>query len=81
MFVIGLKDTSIQKKLISERNLGLKTAYEKVLIHEMAEQKVEEMQGAIHKVFVGLKLRPNQEKNKCCFCCGKENHAAENYCF
>ena len=48
----------------------------------MAEQKVEEMQGAVHKVFVGAKPRPrpNQEKSKCCFHCGKENHAAEN-CF
>ena len=82
MFAIGLKDTSVQKKLLSERNLDLKTAYEKALSHEMAEQKVEEMQGAVHKVFVGSKSRPrpNQEKNKCCFRCGKENHAAEN-CF
>ena len=82
MFVIGLKDTSVQKKLLSERSLDLKTAYEKALSHEMAEQKVEEMQGAVHKVFFGTKSRPrpNHEKSKCCFRCGKENYAAEN-CF
>ena len=33
MFVIGLKDMSVQKKLLSERNLDLKTAYDKALSH------------------------------------------------
>ena len=87
MFVIGLKDVSIQKKLLSERNLDLKTAYGKAISHEMADHNVEEMhghQGTVHKVVMSSKPnvrpKPNRDKNKQCYRCGRDNHAAEN-CF
>lgn len=89
MFVIGLKDKSAQKKLLSERDLTIKTAVDKARSHEMASQQVQEMQELglglasgqkVDKVMVFDQQGSGRPTGKACYRCGKYSHGPES-CF
>lgn len=79
MFVIGLLDTTVQKKLLSETQLSLDKAYNIALSHESAVQQVEEIQASNKQVNKVNEHRRAAQERKVCFRCGG-NHGSD-VCF
>lgn len=85
MFVIGLRDKDVQKKLLSEKDLALTKAFSVAQASERTKLHIDEMCGEVSKVSVN---RPNksyshkpmavsqsdQGRQRPCFTCGQLGH-------
>lgn len=80
MFVIGLLDTAVQKKLLSETQLTLNKAYQVAMSHESAVQQVEEIQSASKQQVNKVKEHRGPKVRKRCYRCGGTSHEP-NDCF
>ena len=82
MFVIGLRDREVQKKLLGEKDLTLTKAFSSAQASERARKHVDDMCGEISKVTVrGQSHRPRLSDSKSkpqpkgtCFLCGELGH-------
>lgn len=84
IFVCGLKSISIQKKLMTERDLTLDRAYQVAAAMEAAGREVNELQQAIVKV-QKMKLHDRKQQDRKqygreCARCGKSGHSPDR-CF
>lgn len=79
MFVIGLRDHEVQKKLLSEANLTLEDAFAKAQAAERTRKHVDDMVGEVNKVQISAPRYKNTRVNdaktsRACFLCGEEGH-------
>ena len=78
MLVIGLKDRNAQKKLLSEKELDVKKAFEISLSYEMASKHIDAFHQDSDRADRSVKKvhRTREE----CFRCGRNNHSPDD-CF
>ena len=74
-FVCGLKERTIQRKLLAVANLTLQSAVEKACAAELTEKETIALHGG--GVEEANKVRVTFPE---CFCCGKNNHSSDT-CF
>lgn len=80
MFVIGIRDRDVQKKLLAEKDLTLQRAFSLAQASERTKQHIDEMCGEVSKVgfhrSLGASSKPEnvERKQKPCFVCGRLGH-------
>ncbi len=84
-FVCGLREATIQRKLLAIDGLTLKTAYETAYGNEAAYLRASQLQGsktAVHVETAAVNAienkRPAGRSNSACGRCGKTNHSSDS---
>ena len=84
-FVIGIRETTIQKKLLTKATLDLKTALETAVAMEAADRQALELNnhGEVNRISDNNRTYNDHQKvfQKNCFRCGKNNHGHDDCYF